>query len=564
MPRLMLALLPLVLAACASTPTADAPSQRYDLLVRNGVVHDGSGAPPQRADVAVSGDRIAALLPPGSAASATTELDARGRAVAPGFINVLSWATESLIADGRGMSDTRQGVTLEIFGEGWTMGPANERMKAEALEAQRAIRYPIEWTTFGEYLEHLEERGITPNVASFVGATTVRIHELGSDDVQPDADQLARMQELVREAMREGALGVGASLIYPPAAFAGEAELVALAQAAAEHGGGYIAHMRSEADRFLEALDETIAIARATGERAEVYHLKAAGEPNWPKMAQAIDRIEAARAEGLKVSANMYAYTAGATGLTAGLPPWVQAGGYDAMVGRLADPGIRARVLAEMRDPGVEWENLRLLAGDPDNLILLEFKNPGLQPLIGKTLGEVARERGTTPEDTVLDLIIEDGSRVGAAYFLMSEENVEQGLRQPWVSLGSDADSSAPEGVFLEASNHPRAYGNVARFLGHYVRDRGLMPLEEGIHRLTGLPAANWKLHDRGCLRPGCFADLVVFDPATIADHATYAEPMRYATGVSDVFVNGVQVLRDGEHTGATPGRFVRGPGFSE
>src|SRR5690606_25701720 len=498
-------------------------------------VVDGMGAAPLRVDVAVRGDRIAALLPPGSDATADRVLDAGGDAVAPGFINALSWATESLIADGRGMGDTKQGVTLEVFGEGWSMGPLNDAMKADALEQQGDIRYPIGWTTLGDYLEHLETRGITPNVGSFVGATTVRIHELGEGDVDPTPAQLARMQDLVREAMAEGALGVGSSLIYPPAAFAETPEIVALAQAAAESGGGYVAHMRSEADRLLEALEETIGIARATGQRAEAYHLKAAGEKNWPKMARAIAMIEAARAEGLDVGANMYAYTAGATGLTASLPPWVQAGGHDAMVARLKDPAIRERVLAEMRDPGVDWENLRLLAGSDDRLILIDFRNPALKHLTGRTLAEVARERGTSGEQTLIDLVIEDDSRVGAAYFLMSEDNVELGLSHPWVSLGSDAESSAPEGVFLESSTHPRAYGNVARFLGHYVRDRGLMPLEEGIHRLTGLPAANWKLADRGCLQPGCFADIVVFDPGTIADRATYAAPQQYATGVDHV-----------------------------
>lgn len=558
LPRLAFPLLALALAVPASAQVA----ARYDLIVRNGVVYDGSGAPPQRVDVAVNGDRIVALLPPGNAATATRVLDAQGRAVAPGFINTLSWATESLIADGRGMSDTKQGVTLEIMGEGWSMGPVNARMKADALEQQGDIRYPIEWTTLGGYLDHLEKRGITPNVASFVGATTVRIHELGEGDVKPTPEQLARMQALVRDAMAEGALGVGASIIYPPATFADTQELIALARAAAESGGGYVAHMRSEADRFLEALDETIAIARATGQRAEVYHLKAAGERNWPKMAQAIARIDAARAEGLPVSANMYAYTAGATGLTAGLPPWVQAGGQDAMIARLQDPAARKRVIAEMRDPDAGWENIRLLAGSDERVLLIDFKSPALKPLLGKTLAEVAKARGTSPEETLIDLIVEDRGRVGAAYFLMSEDNVELGLRQPWVSLGSDAESSAPEGVFLQSSTHPRAYGNVARFLGHYVRDRQLMPLEEGIHRLTGLPAANWKLRDRGCLAAGCYADIVVFDPAAIADHATYAQPMQYATGVGDVFVNGVQVLRDGEHTGATPGRVVRGPGW--
>ena len=560
--RLRISLLALALAGCASAPGSKTTSETYDLLIRNGVVYDGSGFPSQQVDVAVRGDRIAALLPVGSNAVATRTVDAHGHAVAPGFINMLSWATESLIADGRGMSDTKQGVTLEVFGEGWSMGPYNDRMKADALKQQGDIRYPIEWTTLGEYLDYLQKRGVTPNVASFVGATTVRIHELGEDDVKPDAAQLARMQDLVRQAMAEGALGVGGSLIYPPAAFADSDELIALAQAAAESGGGYIAHMRSEADRFLEAVDETIAIGRATGQQAEAYHLKAAGEKNWPKMAQAIAKIQTARDQGVKISANMYAYTAGATGLTAGLPPWVQAGGHDAMIARLKDPAIRKRVIAEMKDPNVDWENIRMLSGSDDRVLLIEFKNEKLKPLLGKSLAEVARARGKSGEETLIDLVVEDDSRVGAAFFMMSEENVELGLKQPWTSLGSDAESSAPEGVFLKSSTHPRAYGNFARFLGHYVRDRKLMPLEEGIHRLTGLPAQNWKLENRGCLKPGCFADIVIFDPSTIADHATYDKPMQYATGVEEVFVNGVQVLSGGEHTGAKPGRVVRGPGW--
>lgn len=561
---LTIPLLALALVGCAAMAPPKLAGEHYDLLIRNGVVYDGSGAAPKHVDVAVRGDRIVALLPTGTSASSARTVDAAGRAVAPGFINMLSWAVDSLIADGRGMSDTKQGVTLEIFGEGWSYGPLNSRMKADALKQQGDIKYSIEWTTLGEYLEYLQKRGVTPNVASFVGAATVRIHELGEDDVQPDAAHLARMQELVRQAMREGALGVGASIIYPPATFATSKELTALAQASAEFGGGYVAHMRSEADRFLEALDETIAIGRATGQRAEVYHFKAAGEKNWPKMAQAIATIDAARSQGVKISASMYTYTAGATGLTAGLPPWVQAGGQEAMIARLKDPMVRRRVLAEMKQSDAGWENIRLLTGSDDRVLLIDFKNEKLKPLTGKTLTQVARLRGTTPEETVLDLIIEDDARVGAAYFLMSEDNVELGLKQPWVSLGSDAESSAPEGVFLKSSTHPRAYGNFARFLGHYVRERRLMSLEEAIHRLTGLPAQNWKLRDRGCLAPGCYADIVVFDPATIADHATYDAPQTYATGVSDVFVNGTQVLRDGEHTGAKPGRVVRGPGWRE
>jgi N-acyl-D-amino-acid deacylase len=563
MKSLLTAACAVLLAGC--TP-ADAPPQAaetYDLLIENGLVFDGSGAAPQRVDVAVDGDRIAALLPADSEASADRVIDARGLAVAPGFINVLSWSTESLIADGRAMSDTKQGVTLEIFGEGWSMGPLNDAMKADARERQGDIRYEIEWTTLGEYLEYLVERGITPNVASFVGATTVRIHELGEADVRPDAAQLASMQELVRGAMREGALGVGSSLIYPPAFFATTGELIALSQAAAEFGGGYITHMRSEANRLLDAIDEAIAIARATGERVEIYHLKAAGEKNWPKMAEAVAKIEAAREAGLAISANMYAYTAGATGLTASLPPWVQDGGHDAMIARLEDPQARARVIAEMQEPSDEWENLRLLAGDAERVLLIGFRNDALKPLTGKTLADVAEMRGTAVEDTIIDLIVEDDSRVDTAYFLMSEDNVELGLSQPWVSLGSDAEASAPEGVFLKSSTHPRAYGNFARFLGHYVRDRNLIPLQDAIHRLTGLPAANWKLRDRGCLDAGCYADIVLFDPAEIRGHATFDEPQQFATGVRAVFVNGVQVLRDGEHTGATPGRVVRGPGWT-
>ena len=553
-----------LLVGCGSETPPDPPEMlaRFDLVIRNGTVFDGSGAPGQALDLAISEGVVAALLPAGTRVDADQAIDARGMAVAPGFINVLSWAPESLIADGRSMSDTKQGVTLEIFGEGWSMGPLTEAMKAEAMRRQSDFHYEIEWTTLGEYLDWLVTRGITPNVASFVGATTVRIHVLGEDDVDASAEQLAQMQALVRAAMAEGALGVGASLIYPPAFFAETPELIALAEAAAESGGGYVAHMRSEADRMPEALEETIAIGRASGQHVEAYHLKAGGERNWPKMAQAIAQIEAARADGVDLAANMYAYTAGATGLTAALPPWVQAGGHAAMIERLKDPATRERLKAEMNSADGSWENLRALAGDDARVQFIGFKSEALKPLTGKTLAEVTAMRGTSADDTVLDLIIEDDSRIDTAYFLMSEENVELGLSQPWVSLGSDAESSSPEGVFLKSSTHPRAYGNFARFLGHYVRDRQLMPLAEAIHRLTGLPARHWKLTNRGCLSVGCHADVVIFDPATIADHATYAEPMQYASGVRDVFVNGVQVLRDGEHTGEMPGEVVRGPGW--
>lgn len=534
----------------------------YDLLLKGGTVYDGSGGEGRRLDVAIRDDRIAALLEPGSDAAATRVLDVTGLAVAPGFINVLSWANESLLVDGRGMSDLLQGVTLEIFGEGWSMGPWNEAMKAEVLRNQGDLRFDIEWTTLGGYLEHLERRGVSPNVASFVGASTVRIHELGEVDRAPTAEELARMQELVRQGMREGALGVGSSLIYAPAFYAKTDELVALASAAGEFGGGYVSHIRNESDQLLEALDELLTIGREAGVHAEAYHLKAAGQANWPKMAEAIRAIQAARDAGQSVSADMYTYVAGATGLDAAMPPWVQEGGNDAWVERLKDPAVRARVLEEMRAPPEGWENLYRHAGSPERVVFIGFRNDALKPLTGRSLAEVAAERGTSPEDTLIDLVIEDHSRVATAYFLMSEENVRLGITQPWVSFGSDAAALAPEGAFLGSSAHPRAYGNFARLLGKYVREEKLLSLGEAIRRLTRLPAANWKLEDRGCIDPGCFADVAVFDPERIADRATFAEPLQYAVGMVHVLVNGEPVVAMGEHTGAKPGRVVRGPGY--
>jgi N-acyl-D-amino-acid deacylase len=553
-----------LLAACGPqdkqiTPAA---SPAFDLIIRNAIVYDGSGDAPKSIDIAIKNDRIAAHLKPGENATATRVVDAQGRALAPGFINVLSWATESLIVDGRAQSDLRQGVTLEIFGEGWSMGPLNDAMKAEAIKQQGDIRYPIEWTTLGEYLDYLQKRGVAVNIASFVGATTLRIHELGYENRAPTPEELVRMQKLVSQSMDEGALGVVASLIYAPAFYAKEDELTALATTAGQSGGGYVAHMRSEANRLNEALDELIRIGRKANVHAEAYHLKAAGKENWPKMATAIGQIEKARSEGLSIAANMYTYPAGATGLDAAMPPWVQEGGHDAWVARLKDPKIRARVLREMRTPSKDWENLYLLAGTADGVRFIGFKNPKLKPLTGKTLAEVARMRNQSPEDTMIDLVIEDDSRVDTAYFLMSEDNVKLGLSQHWVSLGSDAEASAPEGVFLKSSTHPRAYGNVARLLGHYVRDEKLMSLQEAIYRLTRLPASNWKLKDRGCLEPGCYADLVIFEPAKIMDVATFDKPQQFAKGVSNVWVNGIEVLQNGEPTGKLPGQVVRGPGW--
>lgn len=539
-----------------------AATETVDLVVRDGVIYDGSGKAPIRGDVAVRGGRIVAIgkLPD---YAGKQEVNARGLAVAPGFINMLSWATDSLIYDGRGMSDIKQGVTLEVFGEGNSYGPVNAVLRAEMLRTQGDIRYDIPWTTLGEYLEFLTTKGVSPNVASFVGATTVRAHELGFEDRAPTPQELKRMQDLVRQSMREGALGVGSSLIYAPASYAKTDELVALVKAASEFGGGYISHMRSEGDRFVEALDELIHIAREANVHAEVYHLKAGGEKNWPKMQAAIARIEAARKQGLRITADMYPYTAGATGLDAAMPPWVQEGGLDAWIARLRQPEIRKRVIQEMRSPATDWESLYAAAGSPDRLLLIGFNNDKLKPLTGKTLGEVAKMRGVSPEEAAIDLVIEDGSRVSTAYFLMSEDNVKLGLSQPWVSIGSDAEGPAPEGPFLLSNPHPRAYGSFSRFLGRYVRDEKVTTLPDAIRRLTRLPAENFKLKDRGCLDTGCHADIVIFDPATIADHATFDQPHRYATGVAHVFVNGVQVLRDGEHTGAKPGQVVRGPGWT-
>ena len=543
----------------AAVQGADTPS--YDLLIRNGMIYDGSGGAPYAGDVGIKGDRVV-YAGPSRPATATKIVDANGLAVAPGFVNMLSWATESLLIDGLGQSDLRQGVTLEVMGEGWSMGPLNDRMKALAAKQQGDIKYPIEWTTLGEYLSLLEKRGVAMNVASFVGATTVRQHELGDDDVDPTPEQLVRMRALVRQAMEEGALGVGSSLIYPPAAFAETDELVALTTEAGKCGGSYISHMRSEGDRLLESIDELIEISRRSGAPAEIYHLKQGGRANWGKLDAAIAKIEAARASGLKISADMYTSTAGATGLAASMPPWVQDGGNEAMLKRLKDPATVERIKREMLLPGSNWENLYLHAG-PEGVLVASLTDPSLKPLMGKTVAEIAKLRGVTPEQAVIDLVLADQGRAGAIYFLMSEDNVRKEAALPWVGFGSDGEASAPEGVFLKSSTHPRSYGNFAKFLGKYVRDEKVTTLADAIRRLTYQPAQNLGLKNRGLLRPGMTADVVLFDPATIADHATFAKPMQYATGVRDVFVNGVQVLKDGVPTGAKSGRFVKGPGWT-
>jgi N-acyl-D-amino-acid deacylase len=551
--QFLLATLILGLTACAGQP---APVPDYDVLIRNGTVFTGDGTAGMPADVAIRGDRIAAIGTVTGSAART--IDATGLAVTPGFINMLSWATESLLEDGRSQSDIRQGVTLEVMGEGWSMGPWTDAMKDEVMRLNADIEYDIEWSTLGEYLQHLEDRGVSANVASFVGATTVRIHVIGYEDRAPSKEELAQMEALVAAAMEEGALGVGSSLIYAPAFYSSTEELIALCRVAASYGGRYISHIRSEGAQLLEAVEELITIARDAGIGAEIYHLKAAGRENWDKLEAVFQRVEEARAEGLDITADMYTYTAGATGLDAAMPPWVQEGGHDAWLERLRDPDIRARVIEEIRQPGDGWENLYHAAGGPDRLIFLGFRNDELKPLTGLTLAEVAALRGTSPEDTIVDLVIEDDSRVGTAYFIMSEENIARKIARPWMAFGSDAESLAPEGVFLKSNPHPRAYGTFARLLGKYVREEQVIALPEAIRRLTSFPAENLGIADRGRLEVGYFADIAVFDPTTIRDHATFAEPHRYATGVHHVLVNGVPVLLDGEHTGATPGRFVR------
>jgi N-acyl-D-amino-acid deacylase len=545
----------LLICSCADEPD-------YDLVVRGGTIYDGSGRPGFVGDVAVRGDRIA-YVGPRAPGDGLREIDASGRAVAPGFSNMLSWSNESLLIDGRGQGELRQGVTLEVMGEGWSMGPLTPGMKEELIAQQGDLKYPVEWTTLGEYLEVLEKKGVSVNVASHIGAATARMNLLGEADVDPTPEQLNGMRVVVQAAMEEGALGVASSLIYAPGTFAETDELVALAETAGRCGGIYATHMRGEGRRLLEAIDETIEISRRSGTPAEIYHLKAAGRENWPKLEQAIARIEAARHEGLRITTEMYSYPAAGTGLDAAMPPWVQAGGNDAWFARLRDPAIRRRVAAEMRAPDAGWENIMQMSGGPEQVLLAVLRNPALKPLIGKTLAEVAKERGVTAEEAAMDLVIEDESRVGAIYFLMSEGNVRRQVALPYMSFGSDGTAVSAEGVFLKSNLHPRGYGNFARVFARYVRDEKVLTIEEAVRRMTAQPAAVLGLRERGQLKSDYYADVVVFDPATIQDHATYAAPHQYSTGVSHVLVNGVEVLRDGEPTAARPGRVVRGRGWT-
>ena len=551
----------IVFAVAGFLATSAAPPANYSVLIRGGTIYDGSGGAPYVGDVALKGERIVYVGPhaPGRAARV---VDATGKAVSPGFINMLSWAVESLIADGRGMSDTYQGVTLEVFGEGDSMGPLTPEMKARAIKRQGDIKFPITWTTLSQYLEFLQRKGVTPNVASFVGATTVRVHELGERDVDPTPAQLARMRALVRQAMKEGALGVGSALIYAPATYAETPELTALVSEAGKCGGMYISHIRDEGPKLLEAIDELVTISRDAHAPAEIYHYKQAGRDNWGKIDAAIARVETARAAGQRITADMYTYAASSTGFDAAFPTWMQDGGLEAWIARLKDPAIRAKAITEMHGPKA-GENTKIVTDEPDKVLMVGFKNPKLKPLTGNTLGQVARERGKPPEEVAADLIVEDGSRIQVVYFSMNEDNVKREVGLPWMGFGADAASQAPEGVFLKSSTHPRAYGNVARLLGKYVRDERTATLQDAVRRLTSLPATNLAIKQRGSLKPGYYADVVVFDPATIRDNATYEKPQQLASGVEDVFVNGVEVLKDGKHTGAKPGRVVRGPGWS-
>jgi N-acyl-D-amino-acid deacylase len=528
---------------------------KYDVLIRNGRIYDGSGSPSFIADVGINADTIS-IIGDLKEVRGRLEIDAKGLAVAPGFINMLSWAVESLIEDGKSQSDIRQGVTLEVLGEGESWGPLNDKMKQEMKKAQGDIKYDIKWTTLGEYLDYMEKKGISTNIASFIGTSTVRVYTIGYENRQPTETEMDSMKLLVRQAMEEGAVGVSSALGYVPALFAGPEELTALAKEAARYNGMYISHIRDEGDDLLNSLDEVINVAKEANIRAEVYHLKQVGEPNWGKLDDVIKKIDSARSAGLNITADMYNYTASSTGFDIIMPAWVQEGGFEEWVKRLCDPLIREKIRPEV---------LNLImrkTGSAAKVLLVGFDNDTLKYLTGKTLAEVAEMRKKSPEETVMDLVIQDGSRVGVVYFSMSEDNVRKQITLPWMSFCSDGTSSAPEGVFLKSSTHPRAYGNFARLLGKYVREEKVISLEEAVHKLTALPAGNLKIKRRCAIKEGYYADLVIFDPGKIEDHATFEKPQQYATGMIHVFVNGVQVIKEGEHTGATPGRVVRGPGW--
>ena len=546
----------LIILSCSSNPDVD-------VLIQNGIIYDGTGNNSYNGTVAIKDDKIFYVGPP-KFFTARKIVNATDKAVSPGFINMLSWGVETLIEDGKSQSDIRQGVTLEVFGEGMSWGPLNYELKENIIKNQGDIKYDISWTTLGEYLQFLEDKGISTNVASFIGATTLRVNAVGYENRQPNDSELEIMKNLVHQGMKEGAMGIGSSLIYAPAFYSTTEELIEICKVAAQYDGMYISHMRSEGNRILQSIDELLTIADNSGIRSEIYHLKQSGKNNWNKLDRVIKKIDSARAKGLKITTDMYTYVAGATGLDASMPPWVQEGGLDEWIERLKNPKIRKRVIKEMKTDTDKWENLMRAAKSSDNLILVGFKNDSLKYLTGKTLTEVSKIKGKSPEETAVDLVIQDGSRVGTVYFLMDEENVKKQIKLPYMSFGSDAGSMAPEGVFLKTSTHPRAFGNFARLLGKYVRDEKVISLEEAIYKLTGLPAYNLKLNRRGILKEGFYADIVVFNPKTINDIATFEKPMQYASGVNHVWVNGKHILDNGNHTGAYGGRFVKGPGFKK
>ena len=549
------------LLSLVTTVTAESPSSvEFDVLIKGGTIYDGTDAPGHTGDVAIRGDRIVSVGDL-KGAKAKNTIDAHGLAVAPGFINMLSWSVESLIIDGRSQSEIRQGVTTEIFGEGESMGPVNDRVREHMLSEQTEFKYNIEWKTLGEYLQFLEKHGVSCNFASFIGATTIRENVIGFENKAPTPEQMEEMRALVRQEMEAGALGIGSALIYPPAFYARTEELIELCKVAAKYQGKYISHMRSEGNQLLEAFDELLRISREAHIPAELYHIKALGQKNWGKMDTLLTRIEAARKEGLPIRANMYTYIAGGTGLDACLPPWTQNGGYPELLKRLHEPETRKKIAAEIKVDSDKWENLYLAAGSPDRIILADFTAEQLKPLQGKSLAEIAKMRGKDPIETIMDLLVENEKRIGAKYFLMSEENVKKEIARPWISFGSDEASQAPEGVFLKSTPHPRAYGTFARVLGKYSREEKLLTLSEAVRRLSALPATNLGLDHRGFIQEGMFADVVVFDPATISDRASFTDPRQYVVGMQHVFVNGQQVLKNGEHTGAKPGRALFGPG---
>ncbi len=543
------------ISACNNKPV-------YDTIIRNGTIYDGNGGEPYNTDIAINADTIA-FIGDLKNATAKNEIDAKGKAVAPGFINMMGHSEETLFQDGRAQSDIRQGVTTEIFGES-SMAPLNAKMKQQLQDGQGDIKYKVDWNTLSEYMNELEKKGISINIASFVGTGTVRQYVIGEDNKAPTPAQLDSMKLLVDEAMQQGALGVTNALIYPPDFFAKTDELIALSKEASKYGGTYTSHMRSEGNKLLEAVEELITISKEANIPAEIYHLKAAGKNNWDKMDSLIRRVERARKEGQDITADMYTYLAGATGMTSAFPPTLQDGGFGKLWQRLHDPSVRAQMIKAMNTNATDWENLYYGAGGAEHVLLLGFKQDSLKKFTGKTLAEVAKIRGTTPEKTAMDLIIQDSTRVSVAYFLMNEDNVKKQVALPWVSFGSDEGSYTNEGIFLKFNAHPRAYGNFARVLGNYSRDEKVVSLQQAIYKLAKLPATHLKLQKRGELKVGNYADVVLFDPATVQDHATYEKPHQYATGITDVFVNGVQILKNGEHTNATAGRFLKGPGYKQ